>query len=46
MPGPGLAVVATLLLLDRAAAHVSLQFPPARDKDLDFLDSFRTEGKR
>jgi len=44
MPGPGLAVVATLLLLDRAAAHVSLQFPPARDKDLDFLDSFRTEG--
>ena len=25
-------------------SHVSLKYPPARDIDLDFLDSFRTSG--
>eukprot|EP00092_Neocalanus_flemingeri_P036033 GFUD01039233.1.p1 GENE.GFUD01039233.1~~GFUD01039233.1.p1 ORF type:complete len:472 (+),score=185.88 GFUD01039233.1:193-1608(+) len=30
--------------LEKCLSHVSLRYPPARQLDLDFLDSFRTEG--
>lgn len=32
------------ILLFQVLSHVSLKYPPARNIDLDFLDSFRTIG--
>ena len=36
--------VISCLLIGQTAAHVALKYPPARDLDLDFLDSIRTPG--
>ena len=33
-----------VLVCQLVSSHVSLKYPPARNIDLDFLDSFRTPG--
>ena len=44
-PLPFLLVALVVVLgLSEVRGHVALTFPPARSYDLDFLDTFRTQG--